>query len=53
MARNDPQVRVRLPNDVKDWLQRSAARNLRSMNAEAVTILRDRMTAEKTTAGRA
>lgn len=36
-------LRIRVPVDVKRWLEAQAAKNLRSMNAEVVVSLRDRM----------
>jgi hypothetical protein len=36
MSREYPQMRVRMPLPVKEWLQQSAERNCRSMNAEIV-----------------
>jgi hypothetical protein len=34
---------LRLPEDVKAWLESDAARNDRSMNGQVVAILRERM----------
>lgn len=34
---------LRLPPDVKVWLEQDAARNDRSMNGQVVAILRERM----------
>lgn len=39
MARDDPQFRIRLPADLKSWVERHAAVNNRSLNAEIVHIL--------------
>lgn len=36
MSRKDPQVVVRLPEQLKEWLKAQAAQNLRSQNAEIV-----------------
>jgi len=36
-------VLVRLPLDVKRWLEREAARNACSQNSEVVRCIRDRM----------
>jgi hypothetical protein len=44
MAQNDTIMRIRLPADLKSWLSDEAERNLRSLNAEVVFMLRDRMT---------
>lgn len=35
---------LRMPDDVKQWLEQRALANNRSMNAEVVTILQDLMT---------
>jgi len=45
MKQTDAQLRIRIPPDVKSWLEQEAARNLRSMSAEIVIILRDKMEA--------
>ena len=34
---------IRLPPDVKRWLEREAARNAGSQNSEVVRCIRDRM----------
>lgn len=39
MARDDPMMRFRAPPDLKAWLEESAARNQRSLNAEIVFLL--------------
>lgn len=39
MSREDPQMKIRLPADLKDWIDKSAAENGRSMNAEIVARL--------------
>lgn len=39
MARGDPQLRIRLPEIVKQRLTESAAKNYRSLNAEIVSLL--------------
>jgi hypothetical protein len=36
-------VLVRLPPDVKRWLEREAARNAGSQNSEIIRCIRDRM----------
>lgn len=36
MSRQDPQVVVRLPEQLKEWLKQQAAENRRSQNAEIV-----------------
>ena len=42
VSRMDPQLKVRLPIDLRDWLKRQAAENGRTMNAEIVFALRER-----------
>lgn len=39
MARDDPMVRVRLSQDLKEFVQESARQNHRSMNGEIVFAL--------------
>ena len=41
MSREDPQLRIRLPIELKEKIQEAAAKNNRSMNAEIVSILED------------
>ncbi|WP_275098047.1 Arc family DNA-binding protein [Sedimenticola hydrogenitrophicus] len=36
MSRTDPQVKVRLPAELKDYIQETAGENHRTMNAEIV-----------------
>ncbi len=38
-SRQLPQFNVRLPQDIKDWIQQKATENFRSMNAEIVARL--------------
>lgn len=45
MKRTDPQMRIRLPVEVKDWLEREAAKNLRTQNSEIVMAIREKMAA--------
>ncbi|MEN6631787.1 MAG: Arc family DNA-binding protein [Candidatus Polarisedimenticolia bacterium] len=45
MARIDGHFRLRLPDDVKEWVRRNAERNMRSMTAEINFALRERMEA--------
>lgn len=40
MVKDDPMVRLRLPIDLKGFVQESARLNHRSMNGEVVHILR-------------
>ncbi|WVD66770.1 Arc family DNA-binding protein [Orbus sturtevantii] len=39
MSREDPQLRIRLPIELKEKIQNLAEKNNRSMNAEIVTAL--------------
>ena len=43
MARNDPQVAVRLPPDVKSFIKAEAQANASSQNSEIVRAIRERM----------
>lgn len=43
MKQNDPQMRIRLPADVKSWLEREAEKNVRTQNAEIVVAIRAKM----------
>ena len=43
MTQNDTIMRIRLPADLKAWVATEAERNLRSLNAEVVFFLRERM----------
>lgn len=43
MKRSDPQMRIRVPVDVKNWLEKEAARNMRTQNAELVMAVRAKM----------
>lgn len=45
MARGDPELRIRLPHDVKRWLEKQAKKNLRTQNAEIILAMRARMAA--------
>jgi hypothetical protein len=47
---NKPEVEsvsIRFPRLIKDWIEREAANNFRSQNAQVLTILKDRMEAER------
>jgi hypothetical protein len=50
MKANDPQLRVRLPKEIKEWLAESARKNLRTQNSELVVVLRERMEATRSCA---
>ncbi|MBV8045070.1 Arc family DNA-binding protein [Pluralibacter sp.] len=41
MSREDPQLRIRLPIELKDKIESVSKTNNRSMNAEIVSILSD------------
>lgn len=43
MARNDPQVAVRLPSDVKAFIKAEAKENASSQNSEIVRAIRAAM----------
>lgn len=45
LARGDPEMRIRLPHDVKRWLERQSKKNLRTQNAEIILAVRSRMAA--------
>jgi hypothetical protein len=47
MARNDPQVIVRLPVELKDWVKAQSQKNHRSQNSEIVHILKSVQTSMK------
>ena len=42
-------LKVRLPSDLKDWLENRSIRNFRKMNAEITAILSALRDAEKNT----
>lgn len=46
MKRTDPQMRIRIPEDVKAWIEAEAEKNLRTQNAEIVIAIRKQMTSE-------
>jgi hypothetical protein len=46
MSRADPQVAVRLPPDVKAFIQAEARENASSQNSEIVRAIRERMKAK-------
>lgn len=46
VARNDPQLPIRLPREVKDWIKTEAARNGSSQNSEIIRAVRERMARE-------
>jgi Arc-like DNA binding domain len=49
MSQSDvrPQFLVRLPREVKDWIEKEAARTLASQNSEIVRCIRYRMDREQ------
>ena len=48
MTRTDPQLKVRLPPDVRDRVQRSAQEDRRSMNSQIIVLLERALPAEET-----
>jgi hypothetical protein len=42
-----PTMLIRVPRDVKEWLEREAARTLASQNSEVVRCIRARMESEQ------
>jgi hypothetical protein len=46
-TKKDPQLRIRLPKELKDWIEEGAQRNGRSINSEVVVRLKEIMEAEK------
>lgn len=50
MSRNDPQVNIRLPVDLKERLEAAALQNQRSFKAEIVSRLETTFTREPTLA---
>lgn len=45
MKQTDPQMRLRLPTNVKSWIELEAQKNLRSLNAEVVAALKEKIAA--------
>lgn len=45
MKQTDPQMRLRLPGDVKAWVAAQAKKNLRSLNAEVLAALKEKIAA--------
>jgi hypothetical protein len=41
-------TQLRIPQGLKMWIEAEAEKNLRSMNAEIIKSLRDRMVSEQT-----
>ncbi len=50
MAREDRYMRIRVPDDMKEWLKEQARENLRSQNAEIVLAVREKMRRTKNAA---
>lgn len=46
-ARQAPQFNFRIPPEVKDWLEKQAATNNRSVSGELLTILQRAMRTEQ------
>lgn len=49
MSDADAQLRIRLPRDVKAWLERQSAKNMRTQSAEIVLALKALMAADPET----
>ncbi|WP_107327496.1 Arc family DNA-binding protein [Agrobacterium pusense] len=47
MKQQDPQLRLRIPENVKDWVKEKADANRRSMTSEIVFVLETAMKMEK------
>jgi uncharacterized protein (DUF1778 family) len=47
MARDDPQINLRIPTDLKDRLDHASDKNKRSLTAEVVARLEESFTATK------
>lgn len=47
MAKEDPQMKIRLPIELKEKIQKAAAKNNRSMNAEIIHILEQYSSSDK------
>lgn len=47
MSRNDPYIRLRIPEEIKEWAMEAAKANRRSMTSEIVFILETAMKKEK------
>lgn len=47
MASSSPQFKLRIPHQLKDWLQQRAKKNFRSANAEIVSRLEESKTREE------
>ncbi|WP_323012889.1 Arc family DNA-binding protein [Devosia sp.] len=43
MSRDDGHFRLRIPNDVKRWVKASAEQNMRSITAEIIFTLKEKM----------
>ena len=52
MTSKDVRTQTRIPENVHQWLTERAKRNDRSMNAELVRILRERMETESQAANK-
>lgn len=46
MSRRNPQIHIRIPEEVKAWLDKSARENERTMNSEVVFQLKKVMEKE-------
>lgn len=45
MSREDEHFRLRIPGDIKKWVRARSVNNMRSMTAEIIFILREKMSA--------
>ncbi|WP_244512674.1 Arc family DNA-binding protein [Ensifer sp. LC163] len=43
MKQKKPPFGLRMPDDVKDWVERQAKANMRSQNSEIVVALKEKM----------
>lgn len=41
--KHDPQIKLRLPGELKDWIDRQAEKNRSSKSSEIVRSIRERM----------
>ena len=51
-SRTDPQMRIRLPVKVRDWIEQEASANYRSMNMQITIVLAAAMEKQTRTAER-
>lgn len=46
MSLQQKQFKLNLPSDVKDWIEKEAAQNLRSQTSEIILAVREKMRRE-------